>query len=67
MKLTAKQLAEKLNLNYANNSVKTSVNGFIRVLMELGMTKDVGTSENTSGKGRGATIFEMPEEILIKI
>lgn len=67
MKLTAKQLAEKLNLNYNDSSVKTSINGFLRVLVELGMTKDVGTSENASGKGRGATIFEMPEQILIKI
>ena len=61
MRVTVKQLAEQNKLKY------TEASGLMNVLVSKGHAKKVDVIPNHTGRGRGSTVFEVPEQVTINL
>ena len=61
MKTTINELATKHGTDY----VKTS--GLVNFLVAKGIATKVGSQPNPTGKGKGASVYEMPETVELSL
>ncbi len=45
----------------------TTINGFLKFLESRGLAKNVGSRKSTSGKGKPATIWEIPKSFKVNV
>lgn len=58
---TAREFAVRLGTD------QSIANNFLKVLESQGIAKVVGAKKSISGKGRSATIYELPREFQMKL
>lgn len=61
IQLTINQLATKLGIDYQ------AAQGFFKLLLAKGLTKEVGKIPSPAGRGKPSIIWEVPVSITIEI
>jgi hypothetical protein len=59
MKTTVKSLASKFGVEYVE------ITGLVKLLSAKGLAKEVGIDKVEGTKGKGSTIWELPEAITV--
>ena len=61
MQTTTNKFAEKHGVDYAVAA------GAIKFLIAKGVAKQTGTEPNPAGRGKGSSVFEIPETVTISL
>lgn len=61
MKLTAKELSDRLGVDYV------VVSSVLRFLVQKGYAAEVGSQKSPSGKGKPSIVYEVPESVTLNL
>lgn len=61
IRVTAKELAEKMDVDYVTAS------SLIKLMLSRGAAKEVDTVKSASGKGKPSRVYEIPAEYTIDL
>lgn len=61
MKATVKELAAKLDVDYAHAA------GLVKIMEKKGLTKVDHVRPNPAGRGKGSNVYELPDKIELNL